>query len=637
MHRKIDILPLFLVSGVALSGCFGPGDEPNGDRHDTDLQALKAAEVAPAAVKMRILNGKGYTFVKYMNDKGEMSTEIFDGDGRVITEDELPEVAPRRIGRSLRAILDSRPGEARFVAADAEIEIEVALQVEPEAAIEPIEFGSADIDAKGNAALVLDGKSVTEAEMARHQAEKEERIKARILAAEEGRRKGWSRLLERNPALTKMQAMRQAREEGRMSAKLSLPRGQVEAFLAKNQDLVAGIDLALEPENLLSAAMIDTRVDPYALDYSGRQGDGVGVYMSEGGCPDAGHITDYTRLSGSSDGHSKNVSAIVRGVSPESYVYCRGGYTLPTSTDLLGYSGNPRVHIETHSWGYTGSDNDDYLPADRDFDDHVYDTAVAVFAANGNFGDDNGYTISPAKALNVISVGNYDDSIDTIYSDSSYLDSEIGNNKPELSAPGTSICAGGAGCWTGTSQASPHAAGVAADLMGAYSWLELKPYYVKSVMLAGSAKSITGGTSKVGVGGLDFYRSYYSGTHTWWEGGNGSFDYFDSIDYLPNNGYIDRAVTLNASTSNVRIALSWLNRGSYVYSHRADAHPIGMDMDLCVYDPNGNYVACSSSWDNPYEFVSFDPAVTGQYRIRISRYANRDTNSKLHMGLSIDW
>ena len=62
-----------------------------------------------------------------------------------------------------------------------------------------------------------------------------------------------------------------------------------------------------------------------------------------------------------------------------------------------------------------------------------------------------------------------------------------------------------------------------------------------------------------------------------------------------------------------------------------------MDLDMRVYDPNGHYVGGSYSWDNPYESLTFNPSVSGTYTIKINRYANRDTSSKLHMGMSINW
>lgn len=428
---------------------------------------------------------------------------------------------------------------------------------------------------------------------------------------------------------------------GRSAVDLSLAPGDVVPLLRRFDGLIAGIELTSERTNQLASAMLDTRIDPFAFN-SSSQGNGIGIYMSEKSCPGTTHITDYMRLQANGVNpdlsHSENVSAIIRGTSPDSFVYCRGKYQMPTAADLNGYNGNPRVYIESHSWGeITGTTS--YRTSDRDWDNHVYNDAVAVFRAAGNLSTiDNPScdVVSPAKGLNLTTIGNYNDATDTINSSSCHVDSEIGNAKPEISAPGTSITAGG---WTmtGTSMATPHAAGFAADMLSDYPWLQLRPYNLKAEMLAGSVKTVSGGTDKVGVGGLDFHRTYFDGTSQWWEGDNASFSYFANTDYLPNNGYIDYQVGLDASLGNVRVALVWLNRGAYTYDHRADAHPLGMDLDMCVYAPNGTVVACSQTYDNPYELVSFDPVVTGTYRVRIARFSNGDPSSKLHMSVAVDW
>ena len=80
-----------------------------------------------------------------------------------------------------------------------------------------------------------------------------------------------------------------------------------------------------------------------------------------------------------------------------------------------------------------------------------------------------------------------------------------------------------------------------------------------------------------------------------------------------------------------------MNRGTYTYNHRNDAHPIGQDLDLRVYDPNGNWVGSSASWDDPFEVVDFTPNVSGYYTFKIKRYANRDTSSAVRMGLYVNY
>ncbi|HBS25727.1 MAG TPA: hypothetical protein DD827_01145, partial [Gammaproteobacteria bacterium] len=443
-------------------------------------------------------------------------------------------------------------------------------------------------------------------------------------------------------------ALNEQLENGVEVLTLDLTRKEIEKLARTSKDLIGGIEPYLEPQPQMASAMISSRINPYALNYGARQGDGVGIYTTEFACPNPGFMTNYTRLwAGVSSGilfdHSEWVHGVLRAASPSSYVYCRAGAQLPLFSDLDGVNGNPPIYISNISFGYY-SLGKVYQVLDKRWDNFVYNHGVLVFGAAGNSetvkvnGVDVVYkhVYSPSKGFNIITVGNYDDANDTIAPDSNFIDPQSKNQKPELSAPGQKIVAGGHSA-SGTSAASPHAAAFAADLFSAYSWLRLKPAYSKAFMLAAAKKNINGGEDAVGVGGLDFYDGYYSATNTWWEGGNASFDYYDNHDSHPNSGYIEREVYLSSYMDDVQIAFSWLNRPEYTYWHQNDTHPIAMDMDIRVIDPNGNYVAGSSSWDNPYEVVRFNPAVSGTYTVKISRYANRDTSTKFHAGLSINW
>ena len=115
-----------------------------------------------------------------------------------------------------------------------------------------------------------------------------------------------------------------------------------------------------------------------------------------------------------------------------------------------------------------------------------------------------------------------------------------------------------------------------------------------------------------------------------------SWSYFDGLDGS-NDGYVTRSVYISNDWDNVRVGLAWMNRGNYTYDHRDDAHPIGIDLDLQVYDPNGNYVGGSYSWDNPFERVNFAPSVSGYYTFKINRYANRDSGSAVRIGLYVNY
>lgn len=606
----------------------------------SQIPMAQAAEIQATdilASKTKSINGEMYTFLKLRDKSGATKEVVLNQKNELIEPQAIFPAKKSKIGADLARALatgnTALAGEESLAIIFALNEKVLPSKEKPQSGGFSVQNGvTTSLDYQG---LALDEAAAKKLNQQNSDSQKQalanKKEARRVLLATLGQHNGW----KNHPALSSEQAL----EHGSVS--MTMKRKDIVAFVEKNADLIAGIELALVPANGLDSAMRSTNVDPYALNYSAR-GNNVGIYMSEGECPNETHITSYTRLgtSTTSDSHDENVSAIVRGVAPLAWLYCRSGYQLASSTDLQGTTGHPAVQIETHSWGYfhssTESEHDDFKIYDRDADNQSYDKQSTVFFIAGNAGKFGGnHVTSPGKGLNVVTVGNYDDSNDTINPDSCFADPETKNQKPEISAPGTNICAGGVGCWTGTSQATPHAAAFAADLVSSYTWLQRKPYMLKALMLASATKPITGGVDAVGLGGIDFYRAFYNGAAQWWEGANNSFDYFDSQDAYPNNGAIDRVVTLDANKT-VSVALSWLNSGSYTYDHRADAHPIGMDLDITVYAPNGNAIASSASWDNAFEVVRFNTgASAGNYRVAIRRYANRDTAAKLHMGLMV--
>jgi hypothetical protein len=166
--------------------------------------------------------------------------------------------------------------------------------------------------------------------------------------------------------------------------------------------------------------------------------------------------------------------------------------------------------------------------------------------------------------------------------------------------------------------------------------LKGRPYLVKAKILAGATDLISGSWDAVGLGGIDFASAQWSGYAQWYTGSNSSFDYFDTTDGVDDN-YIEKRVYISSGWDAVRVVLSWLSRGSYIYDHRNDAHPIGMDLDLRVYNPYGQYIGGSFSWDNSFEEIEFTPTVSGYYTFKINRYANRDTSNNLRMGLYVNY
>jgi hypothetical protein len=331
------------------------------------------------------------------------------------------------------------------------------------------------------------------------------------------------------------------------------------------------------------------------------------------------------------------VGAVIRAASPDSFIYCRDGGALPSAADF--WNADPEIQIVTvsHKVGHIDGDRS-YTILDRDWDNMVYYGGIgcypAVFKSAGNEGHEKREVTSPGKGLNVITVGAYNDDNDTIWGESSSLDPYTGNDKPEIVAPGTNIKAGGLGPESGTSLAAPHAAAFAADMISNKRYLRGKPYLLKAKMLAAATDWIKGGYDKVGLGGIDFRYGGWYGVDSWYYGPNFLWDWYDRADGR-KDGWVSKQIYIG-TTDRAKVVLSWLTRGDYTYAHRKDAHPIGIDLDLYVYDPYGRLVGYSASWDNSYEHVLIEPLSTGYYTIKIHRYANRDTGNDLAMGVSVN-
>ncbi len=587
-----------------------------------------AADAPTVEKKTRILAGQPYTFVKSIDARGETRAEIIDGSGKSVGEKDVPRgVAPLVDPRVLDALTKLERAKS-----DQVLRVEIALNLPADVSEEVLETGAGEVDKGRWIKGLLNGKEISEQDMAAYTdryAQEEQAARAKRTAVRVRDLQDWAA----RHGLPGQKGLEEALRQGRSGATLDLTAKQLRSLIDSRDKVLVGIEPHEPGKDDIDDAMDATSISTSALPNATTRGNGIGIYMTESGCANESRITNYDRLSGSETDHSRNVGAILRAVSPESFIYCRGGAVLPEDSDLDGVGGNSPIHVINRSNG--DNDTTGYSTTDRDWDNFSYDNKIAIFKSAGNNGAGTGNISSPGKGLNVISVGNYDDANDTISDTSSFVEPETGNDKPEISAPGTSIDAGGF-VKSGTSMSSPHAAAFAADMMSHSTYLQYRPQLVKAKIMAGATDPISGGYDKVGLGGIDFASAQWSGHWFWWSGGTSAFNTFDGQDGAADN-YVVKTVYINKSWDQVQVVLSWLTRGSYTYDHRADAHPIGLDLDLKVYDPNGNYLGGSFSWDNPFEDVSFTPTVSGHYTFKIHRYATRDTSLKLRMGMYVNY
>lgn len=362
------------------------------------------------------------------------------------------------------------------------------------------------------------------------------------------------------------------------------------------------------------------------------------------------------------------VFSILRAASPESYVYCYGNASetnnlVPDSDWLNGLDGNPPIYITSGSWIEADSDMDnDYSDFMNDWDQFVFSNKIAAFFGAGNSADedwcfnaefgyggcdhlmDDYYVASPGRAYNVVTVGAYDDSvvINGRYQMADFSSFRNGLvQKPEISAPGVDIEAGGFTTNNnGTSFSTPHAAALAADLMGSYTWLKYRPHLLKAAMIASATDLVSGYYSgfgnidQVGFGGIDFRSIYYEGTYHYWEGAYSNWATWDGN----GDGRVEHSFTVSANKQ-VTVAIAWLNNPANNTINGNGDLTIGINFDLEIICPGGTTPCMgSSSTTDTFENYTFTVGTgnTGTYKARIRKVSASDTTSPIYLGLWVN-
>ncbi len=533
-------------------------------------------------------------------------------------------------------------------------------------------------DEFGNKQYFINGKPANVKKVEQSRLKQDRLIKRKFRAIKKVRQEHLRQLAKQNPFLSKNNSFKKALKKGNSSFVVKLKKNSVKSFIEKNSKHIAVADLPKEVQNSsLYTAMLATKIDPIALNNYYSRGRGIGIFVSEVGsstsftCPNIAvreFSTNYTNLEGgigsSKDSHAMLVNAIVRNVAPDAHLYCNSfapnnlddylnpfpniSQTIPIR--IQNYSWNTYKDIESHGLTY----NRNYTDVDRKFDNYVYTSGQNIFVSSGNRGSKGGnnfdYVLSPGKAMNVITVGNY---IDTVHPykinsngefTSSFRDPSTGAQKPEISAPGTNISTEihtpGTPTdktiplrsnTTGSSFATPHAAAFAADAMSNESFLKNSASLLKAYMLASATDAVSGGHDRVGEGGIKFQPNIKNTFIGYSKSSRNEL--FRALDGC----FVDWRVYLKASSS-TKVALSWLNRGDYVIANNKTGIDLGLYMygSLPVGNPNASfhYKRTQSNVD-PYEVFTFSPPITGRYAVYVCMNRDDDRDSKINFGVAI--
>lgn len=239
---------------------------------------------------------------------------------------------------------------------------------------------------------------------------------------------------------------------------------------------------------------------------------------------------------------------------------------------------------------------------------NAWDAGIVVCVAAGNSGPDK-YTVgSPAAASKVITVGAVD-KYDVITDFSSRGPTADNRLKPEVVAPGNWIIAARASGTSmgqpindyytaapGTSMATPHVAGIAALILQAHpSWT---PDKVKTALIETADIVAPSEIADIayGAGRVNAYKAAY----------------YDSLSKLVFTGYVANKGSATHSfevsgASFLTATLYWDNGGS--------------DIDLYLYDPNGNRVDYSYTAYYGFEKVGYYNPTSGTWTIKVVSYS----------------
>ena len=395
----------------------------------------------------------------------------------------------------------------------------------------------------------------------------------------------------------------------------------------------------------------------YVRDTLGYSGSGIKIGMIETGVPDSSdscfsgvsitYDSSIQNVESKYSSHAEMVAAIMvgqettfhgvtygEGIVPDADLYvtcCANSDDWRGRVEWLLSQGVHVINMSAFFGGMNEGAYQGYYGVHERWLDHVsYSHYVHFVTVAGN----TGWSVtSPGMAYNVLTVGaiddmnNHDESDDVLCAYSGYhefADPSTGTpptNKPDLVAPGENITTA-VGTNSGTSFAAPHVTAVVAQLCQYIGSLKVMPAVVKAILTASVSHSEhaynTGfmgeGYDKFGAGVVNAKAAFETALAFRMMGGS-----------FPAKSEAESARFFTFTVSDgqrVRVSLTWLK---YAYLPDTVPHSVCepsvtdiVDLDLCIYDPDGLLVGDWRADDNNTEIADFVTTKSGTYTIEVS-------------------
>ena len=252
------------------------------------------------------------------------------------------------------------------------------------------------------------------------------------------------------------------------------------------------------------------------------------------------------------------------------------------------------------------------------------------------------------KGYNSLAVGNHNDTAGAMSGDSVFRNPSTSHGDrelPEIAANGTGVTTVGL-TKSGTSMASPAAAGCAAQIQSVDGTLKSWPEGCRAILLAGAKRNIAGQTwwrdvvadvdASDGAGAVDALEAVHiakqrrsrnaAATGRGWDIGT-----LRSSDFGANKrttfSYSVKLGNSFFSPRHVKVALAWDSKITmFPFGINLPiASTLTVDLDLQIFDSRGIQVGYSGSWDNSYEIAEFDGQPGETYTIKIRRWSGTDS------------